>query len=510
MIRPASAALLLALWAGGADAQAVSRDTLAARVAAGDSAWARDDQPAARVAYAFVVRADSTFSTRALFRLGLLEAWRNRFPDALALLRRYVRAEPQDLDGRVALARTYAWANRFPAALAEYDTVLRRDPASREAVLGRATTLAWADRIPEAEAVLTGWLDAQPGDAEAWTRLGQFRRWRGAPHEAEDALLRAVALDSTSRDAQEQLAWVHADIRPSVATLVVRASDSERNDLTHLDVSGTVVPAPGLRLSAVARLRQVSVGGVDPLQVPGAHGALQWQPSGASWQLRAELGAVQYPADGARTEAVQGRAGLRASTRAGRWRAGGGIGREPLDEVRSMAARALMFTVGDADVAFAATPTVSLSLGATRGDVAGAGVRTSRTTVLGTARWTPRRGVSLGVSHRAVRWDEPAFGVFFAPQRWTVTEASLGWERQAELGLQLGGDLALGSQGVAFLSDPITRSTTPRALMRIGWRARPGREILATLVYANVAGAGAITASDYRYGALTVAGRWSF
>lgn len=509
-MRVASAALLLVVWAGSADAQAVIPDTLEARVAAGDAAWSRDDHPAARAAYGFVVRADSSFSTRALFRLGLLEAWRNRFPDALALLRHYVRAEPRDLDGRVALARTYAWANRFSSALAEYDSILRIAPASREAVLGRATTLAWADRIPEAETVLRGWLGAHPGDVEAWTQLGQFRRWRGAPHEAEDALRRAVSLDSMSRAAQEQLAWVHADIHPSVGALLSRASDSERNDLTHLEVSGAMVPVPGLRLTGVARWRDVSVAGVDPLQVPGAHAAVQWQPEGLPWQLRAELGAVQYPADGVRASAVQGRAGLRATTRAGRWRVGAGIGREPLDDVRAMAARALMFTVGDADVAFAATPRVLLSVGATRGDAAGAGVSTSRTTALGVARWAPRRGISLALSQRIVRWDAPVFGVFFAPQHWTVTEASLGWERQAELGLQLGGDVAVGSQGVAFLSDPVSRSTTPRALMRVGWRARPGREILATLVYANVAGAGAITASDYRYGALTIAGRWTF
>ncbi len=85
------------------------------------------------------------------------------------------------------------------------------------------------------------------------------------------------------------------------------------------------------------------------------------------------------------------------------------------------------------------------------------------------------------------------------------------WERQAARGLQFGGDLAIGSQGIRFEGDPeLARSMAPRAAMRAGWRVAPGREILAGLLYANVAGAGAVTASDYRYGAFTLTGRWTF
>lgn len=474
MIRRASAALVLVLSAGGADAQQ-GPGALAARVAAGDSAWVREDHDAARTAYRAVVRADSSFSPRAVFRLGLLESWRNRYSDALTLLRLYARLEPADLDGRLALART----------------------------------LAWADRIPEAERLLEQWLEQSPQDAEAWGLLGQFRRWRGAPRSAEVALRRALATDSTERNAQEQLRWVEADLHPVATSTAVLARDSERNDLWHLDVAGSARLLHDVRVGAQVRSTRVSVDGVDPLVVPGVLATAQWQPDGAPWMVAMELGGVQYPAAAA-PSALQGRAGLRAATRSGRWRLGGGIGREPLDELRSMASRALMFTVGNADLSYALTSRTSFGLAASRGDVRGVGVDNSRTTALGALRFTPRRGISTALTHRVVRWDAPAFGVFFAPQTWTVTEASLGWERPVDLGLLLGADVAVGAQSVAFLSDPATRSSAPRAAARFGYRARPGREILATLVYANVAGVGTISASDYRYGALTIAGRWTF
>lgn len=165
-----AALLAIALVTGRAAAQQdTTRAGLETRLAQGDMAWDREDHPAARAAYELVVRADSTFSTRALYRLGLLHAWDSKFDDALSALRRYVRAEPADLAGRVALARTYAWASRFPASLAQYDTVLARDAGYRDAVIGKGQALAWDNQLPQAEAHLERWLAAHADDVEAWS-----------------------------------------------------------------------------------------------------------------------------------------------------------------------------------------------------------------------------------------------------------------------------------------------------------------------------------------------------
>lgn len=511
-MRLARAVLALALWAGTARTQAApSQDALAALVARGDSAWAREDHPAALAAYDAVVRADSVFSTRALFRVGLLHAWGNRFGPALSAQRRYVRAEPNDLEGRVVLARTYAWASRFPESLAHYDTVLARDAAYRDAVLGRAQTLAWADRIPEGEAVLERWLERRGDDAEAWTLLGQFRRWRGESRSAEQAIARALSLAPDNAAAKEQMAWLRADLNPAVTWQLVGAKDSEDNTLWHREVGLLLSTPNGLRYGVTARLREASITDFGAISVPGALAHAIWRADhGITW--RGEIGAVSYPdvGPGAR---LRLRGGVRASGNVGaRVRVSAGGNREPFDEVLSTASNRLMFSVFDVDASYALRPRWQLGLAATAGVVDGeeTPVHASRRTLLGALRFMPRRGTQVSLSHREVSWDAPEYGLFFAPQTWSVSEAALSWERPAELGLILAGDLALASQGVAFESDPVDRSIVPRAAMRLGWRAAPGREVLVGLLYANVAGAGAITASDYRYGAATLTGRWTF
>lgn len=511
-MRPGVAALLaIALMTGRAAAQQdTSRAALAARVVQGDSAWAREDHPAARVAYETVVRADSSYSSRALFRVGLLHAWSNRFDPALAALRLYVRLEPNDLDGRVALARTYAWASDFDASLGEYDAVLARNATFRDAVVGRAQTLAWSDRIPEAEAELERWLALRANDAGAWTLLGQFRRWRGDARGAQTALEYALALTPGDAAAREQMAWVRVELAPAVSWSLVGARDSEDNTLWHRELS---VDAPGWgngRIGAAARLREASVTDGGALVMPGVTAFVTGRPAGRNVTTRAELGLVQFPAAIA-AATTQWRGALRASGSPARGlRLSGGATREPFDEVLSTARRAMMFTVVDADATYALHPRLQAGLSGSVGRADGEGADATRTTVTGALRYTPRRGASIALTHREASWDEPQFGVFFAPQRWATTEVSLAGERPAELGLILAGDLGLASQLVGFENAALDHAIVPRATMRLGYRAAPGREILLGLTYANVAGAGAITASDYRYGAATLGGRWTF
>ncbi len=505
----AAAGLVAVCWTGTAAAQQAPLSELAARLAAGDSAWERDDHPAAFAAYDFVVRADSAYSARALFRVGLLHGWSNRFTPALAALRRYVRAEPNDLDGRVALARTHAWASRYVESLAHYDSVLARDATYRDAVLGRAQALAWSNRLGAAEAALAQWVTTHESDAEAWATLGQFQRWRGAPFEAEQSLQRALAVDASNATAREQFAWVRAETRPAALVTMVTGEDSEQNAFTLVEIGATLPTRRAGRYSASARNRWVQIGAAPAVRVPGALVVGQWQRPASTWSLRGELGVVDYSA--AANGGLRERAGLRASGAAGaRLRFAAGLGREPFDELASTATRALMLSVADVDVSATVTSRLSVGVAASRGTVLGSGVDVGRTTALGALRFAPRRGVQLALTHRYVSWDAPQYGIFFAPQAWNLSEASASWERTADLGLVVGGDLAIGAQGVRFEQGPVDRSIAPRAAMRLGYRPQPGRELVGALVYANVAGAGATTAGDYRFGALTIAGRWTF
>jgi tetratricopeptide (TPR) repeat protein len=518
----AAAVLVGLLWTGTLAAQQAPtpatpeqvRVEYAERIVRGDAAWDREDFPAAFVAYDAVVRADSTFNTRALYRVGLLHSWADRFGPATAALRLYVKVE-QDNDGRLALARTYAWAARYRESLAQYDTVLEELPDRRDAVIGRATALAWAGRLLEAEAALSPWITAHPTDADALISLGQFRQWRGAAWAADEAYRKALLVAPPNSATTAQLTKLRdalrADLRPSAMSRVVSALDSEENGLTDLEVQGSVLSQREMRFTAVARLREATDALNRSVTVPGVHGIAQWTHPRTQVSLRAEVGVVSFPA-GVADAALQGRGALRASGRLGsRLRMSAGVAREPFDDVVSMARRALMFSLGDVDLAYAVHPKVSLGLATSVGEVGGAGFTGQRLVGLGAVRWTPRAGATFALQHREASWDKPAFGVFFAPQRWTTTEVNASWERQAEVGFQLGSELALGSQGIRFEgASSLSRSLAPRAAIRAGWRVAPGREILAGLLYANVAGAGAVTASEYRYGAFTLTGRWTF
>lgn len=504
------AVLGLLLWSSTAAAQDPARADLEARLSAGDAAWAREDHPSAFAAYNAVVRADSAYSTRALFRLGTLHAWRGRYRAALACHRLYVRLVPDDLDGQLAIARTLAWSGRYDDALALYAS-LAGGGATREAAKGEARVLAWRGDLGPAEDRWRRITHDHPDDAEAWTGLGQVLRWRGRFVAAEEALARALALAPDDRDAREQAAWVRADVRPSSSFGIVWARDSERNTLHHLEVSGAMLTRGNHRITGTLRGKQVATGSVgSAVVVPGAHGVVQWQPGEGRWTLRGELGVVQFPA-GAGAASGHLRIGGRASGRLGpRLTVGGGAGREPFDDLASTVDRALMLTTADAELGFVVHPQLSLGVAASHGEVSGRALGDKRTTALGAARWTLAPGLQLAVTHREVAWDDPQFGVFFAPQRFALTEGSVRWVRPRDLGLVATAEAGLGAQLVRFEGDPTSSSRAPRVAVQVGWRPRPGREIVAGFVHASVAGAGTVTADDYRYRAATLTGRWTF
>jgi len=520
-MRVVAALLAIALVTGRAAAQQPSsragRDSLAARVASGDSAWDRGDRPAARAAYGDVVRADSGYSSRAVLRFGQLLGWDNQFPSALAVLRLYRRLEPADLDGRVTLARTYAWASRYGTALAHYDSVLALDATYRDAIVGKAQTLAWSDRAPEAEALLVQWIARRDDDVEAWTLLGQFRRWQGDARGAEEALGRALALRPDDAAAREQLAWVRVDRGPAVAWWLIGTEDSERNVVWHREVSVEGSGIGNSRYGVSARMREASVRDAGAIVVPGAVAYIVGRPAGRGITTRAEFGVVQYP-EAVGPAALRLRGSLRFSGRTRRGlRLFVGASHDPFDELLATARRAMMFSALDVDASYAVTPRVQLGLAASSGVASGDGSATlgadgvvSRNMVTGALRFTPWLGTQLALTHREVAWDEPQFGLFFAPQRWATTELALTSQRPDDLGLVLAGDLGLAHQAVGFESSALQRGIVPRAAMQLGYRVAPGRELLLRMVFANVAGAGAQTASDYRSGAATVSGRWTF
>lgn len=546
----------------------------AAVLAAGDSAWAAGQHDAARAAYAQVVAADSTASSRAVYRLAVLRSWENRLSEAITLHRLYVRLEPRDLEGRVGLARVYAWASRFETSVATYDSVLAAEPDYRDAALGRAQalawwgrldaalgayaawrrghprdteaalsvarTLSWAGRLAEAEALydslaasggpeaekgrarVQGWrgelesserawrtLTARyPADPETWVGLGQVLRWLGRPFDARDAFNEALARKPGYADAIEQMRWVRAEIAPRATLGGVAANDSEDNRLDAMQAGITLSQEWGGQWSAGADRKRAGAAG-DATATAFRVG-VAWQPRGTRASVGADIGTARLSRATASASVTVWN--VRAATTIGeRITASASAGRAPLDEVASTIERGIYLDAVDVEAGVTLPARLALALAAGRASTGGTlPDELTRQSLLARARWTWRRGTSVAITHRRTAWSEPAYGVFFAPQQFLLTELGGTWERPRDLGWLARIEVGLGNQSVRFEDDAATRRTTPRASVGGGWRFAPGREVVVSYVFANVASSATLREGEYTYRALTLSARFAY
>jgi tetratricopeptide (TPR) repeat protein len=173
------AALLVAIVHPLPAQQQVTADSANRTIAAGDAAWTSGARDSAYACYRLAVAQSPEVSAHVLFRLATLESERNRLDPSIALLREYVRREPRDDEGRLALARVLAWRGRYDQSIAVYDEVLTRDSTYRDAALGRAQALAWAGRFPAAVGAYERWLAHAPADTAAELGLARTLSWAG-------------------------------------------------------------------------------------------------------------------------------------------------------------------------------------------------------------------------------------------------------------------------------------------------------------------------------------------
>ena len=176
-------------------------------LARAESAWRAESYPLATKLYTVAVQRDSSAS-RAVFRLATLRAWNDDMDTAEFLFRRYIMLEPQDTEGRLALARTLGWRGKYSAAIAIYDSVIAGDKTYRDAVVGRAQTLSWQGRAEEGLQAYRAWTAEHPSDREALVQYARALSWNGQLDEATAVYTPLAGAGNT--DAQKGLARVMA------------------------------------------------------------------------------------------------------------------------------------------------------------------------------------------------------------------------------------------------------------------------------------------------------------
>jgi tetratricopeptide (TPR) repeat protein len=161
---------------------------------------------------------------------------RRDYTRAIALYRRVLTDQPENVEAQLGLARAYLLSRQFNAAVETYQSVLRRDPNNREALIGigEAYNLlgeyakaedplqqalrvapddadaAWAlsrtyfyqRRLGEAEQVLTSALSTHDRDYRLWESLGEVQSSEGRKAEARKSLHKALELNPKAQRAR--------------------------------------------------------------------------------------------------------------------------------------------------------------------------------------------------------------------------------------------------------------------------------------------------------------------
>lgn len=144
---------------------------------------------AAAVAFALVVSLPASAAgardEARLAEAGALLEREAQWPDAIAIYRALVEADPDWSEPRLQLARVLAWKGEYDESLAHFDHLAASASPPPELAIERAEVLSWAGRTDEAQAGFEKILAAQPRDARAARGLARVYRWSGQKGRAD-------------------------------------------------------------------------------------------------------------------------------------------------------------------------------------------------------------------------------------------------------------------------------------------------------------------------------------
>src|SRR5438552_16810317 len=172
--------LLLAVYSPSSEAQAAAQGLLQRA----DAAYSSGNRELAKSLYRAVLASDPD-NSRAAFQLARLSPPASA--EAVALLRRYVKLEPGDPWGNMALGDALAKAGKVDEAIEQYGLARRKAPAESDVYVGLGRILRGAGRTDELVMNYEEWTSRQPKNAEAWSELGRARQRAKRYVEAADA-----------------------------------------------------------------------------------------------------------------------------------------------------------------------------------------------------------------------------------------------------------------------------------------------------------------------------------
>ncbi len=469
-------------------------------------AWNGETASAVAI-YDSILGRDRTYRDAALGAAQAL-AWSGGFGAALTRYDRWLAEQPKDVEAELARARTLAWAGKLSQAERAYQTIAARGERL-EADKGVAVVAAWRGDLGRSERLWRGITARIPKDGEAWVGLAQVLRWSGRPHQARQALDRALAANPANPDAAEQLRWVRADLAPAIEPSVTSSWDSDQNRSLLIGSSGRGWLGPvqattfvSERWADLAPATGTSTSGRVSFRLPVGSGVGLVGDVGAI-RIRAASGLLAKAHD-LWTGSIAGTARVTSGLSVG-----ANVRRSGFDETALMMLSGVEVTSFGAEAEVRVSSRIGAALGGDVGRLEGGSVLNRRRVGFASLRWRPSRGFAVTAAGRSLGYDESPRDGYFAPERFRHGELGVRWSRGRDLGWNLSVDAGLGAQQVAFSSASSTKGTQ-RIAAGIGYRPAPGFEVAADYSFSNVAATGAGPTgggSIYRAQLITVRGK---
>lgn len=171
---------------------------------------------------------------------------------ALQVLRKHVKANPDDGEGLRLLAQTLYWRKQIAEARAAYDRALARRPRDAELRVEYARMLVEVGDRRAARRVLAPVLGPNAA-APALALLGTLAYWEGDLTTAERLFVEVLRLDPSHAEARRQLQEIRAAAAPWLRLSPTIAHDDQPLDrrAAEIEVGGWLSPLTPLRVRVV-------------------------------------------------------------------------------------------------------------------------------------------------------------------------------------------------------------------------------------------------------------------
>jgi len=226
--------LALALPLAAIEARAQAPAEAQSLLQQADAAYSADERERAERLYRAVLAYEPN-NSRAVYQLARLSPPGSA--EAVALLRRYVKLEPGDPWGYMALGDALATAGAVSEALEQYGHARLRAPDESDVYLGLGRILRDTGRTDELIETYEEWVLRQPKNASAWLELGRARQRAQRYPEAARAYAQSLALKPDERT-RDRLEGVLAESTFALRPYLGRSDDSDGNRISRWGLNG--------------------------------------------------------------------------------------------------------------------------------------------------------------------------------------------------------------------------------------------------------------------------------